>query len=273
VEELQLEVRIDPDLTEPPEGALTLGDPSRHACALGGPNAYDDVEQLYVDLILGREVPLLLASRGIETLGHVMLVALFLRRGLALHPRMHQLVVSTALADRYSLGGLAHVERDIARFLLLIQGYVVDPQLGRKELGRRLATLVEWVDAWVEEDRLPQLPVEPDPPVVIDHGTNGFVVAETTGPLEAGWLELYRQGYLRGILVTAPRNGRRGVLAARKSRFVAFDLAQAARLLTDVEASLEGHQWSAHHEGLWMAGPVEGTELPIEAILKVLIRV
>lgn len=266
MEELEFTVHIDAEMAEPPEGALTLGD-------LGGSHAYDDVERLYVDLILGKPVPLALAARRIETLGQALILALFLRRGLALHPRMHQLVVSTALADRFSLGGLAHVERDLARFLLLIQGYVVDPKLGRKELGRRLATMVEWVEDWVEDDRMPQLPVEPDPPRVLDQGTNGFVVAETTGPLEAGWLDLYRMGYLRGVLVTTVKNGRRGVLGARKSQFVAFDLPQAARLLTTVEEPLGGLQWAAHHEGLWLAGPVEGTELPLDAILKVLLRV
>jgi len=275
-EELRLEVRIDHSLVEAPEGALVMG-----ALGHGSPDAYDDVERFYTDLILGKPLPLVLAANAIEVLSHAIMTVLFLRRGLALHPRMHQLVVSTALADRHGLGGLAHVERDLARFLLLVQGYIVDPKLSRQELGRRISTLVGWVENWVENDHLPQLPVDPPVPRVLDHGTNGFVLAETTGPLDAGWLELFRMGYLRGVLATIPKNDRRGVLMARKSAFVAFDLAQAAKLLNAAESQLGGTEgrepdggkggWAVH--SFVLTGPIKGTALPLEGILQVAVRV
>ena len=124
------------------------------------------------------------------------------------------------------------------------------------------------------EDRLPALPPEPEPPRPFDYGTNGFVLAQAApkAPLEDGWVELYREGYLRGALFSPPEQDRRTVLVARKSPFLAFDLWKAAEVLNEAERAMgEPPGWLA--DELWLRGPEQGTLLLVSAITKVLIRV
>jgi len=124
----------------------------------------------------------------------------------------------------------------------------------------------------VFDGQLPALPVEPEPPRVFDSGSNGFVLATAEGSLEDGWVELYREGYLRGALFSPPKEDRRQVLVARKSHFLAFDLHKAAEVLNEVERALgEPPGWLAGE--LWLRGPEGGTLLPITAITQVLVRV
>jgi hypothetical protein len=119
--------------------------------------------------------------------------------------------------------------------------------------------------------RLPHLG-KPWPDVsVVDRGTNGFVLAETPGALVEGWVELYRQGFLRGVLV-GPRDeeSRRKVLISRKSAFLSFDFTKASAILNEMERAMgELPGWRTEGQ-LWLWGPEDGTLILLEHLVKVL---
>jgi hypothetical protein len=131
---------------------------------------------------------------------------------------------------------------------------------------------VGWIKSYVVEDTLPALPAEPPPPRVLDRGTDGFVLAEVPGKrLEEGWIELFRQGYLRGVLLGSARKDRRYVLAARKSEYLRFDLRRAAQVFNEAERAMgEPPEWEASE--LRLRGPKKGTLIPISALLDVFVR-
>jgi len=266
VPELELQVNINETLPR----ELTVGQV-----------AYQDrpgasaLIQFHRDLILGRPLDLTLGLQRIERLADLVAVALFLRRDLAIHPKMTTFVAASDLA---SLGaaGLAHAEPDECSFLRFLRDYLVGQKLGKPEVGRRLYQAVEWIGDYILDDRLPNLRPEPEPPRVLDVGTNGFVVALVDRPelVEDDWIPLYRQGHLRGVVFTPPTNDARGYLGARKSLFLEFSLDRASVWLNEAERSLRGPEdprWEA--QGDWLWGPATGTLLPPSAVVDVLVRV
>jgi hypothetical protein len=272
MDELRFEVIIDPSLEPEVEGVVAFG----QFVAKGELSAvYADsrtaLTEFYVDLLQGRPLPLRLVTRGIQNIGQLVAVAIFLRRELAIHPALPGLIAAANLVDLLGLVGQAHIDRDLGRFFKLLTAYL-PPNLGRKEQQIRLATAVGWIYQYVFEGQFPALPVEPEPPRVFDTGSNGFVLATAEGPLDYGWVELYREGYLRGALFGPPKEDRRRVLVARKSPFLAFDLRKAAEVLNEAEEALgELPGWLA--DELWLRGPEGGTLLPITAVIQVLVRV
>jgi len=237
-------------------------------------NTGDSVSELYQDLIEGKEMPLVFVTPNIEGVHTMVAIVLFLHRELALQPSMLTFVGSAALVQRIQLAGLAHIDRDLARFFQLLRVFLPDdPKLTKRQQGERLRTVVDWIRQYVLENRLPALLPESEPPKVLETGTVGFVVAETSSrDLMAGWVELYRLGYLRGLLMGPERDGRRAALVACKSRFVTWDLAKVGKILNEAERAMGDAEWKAPWPG-WLEGPAKGTFIPQKSIVEVLIRV
>lgn len=272
VQELRFHVVIaDPKVPNALENAVGFGE---FAKVDGDSLVYpkDGAKAFFEDLILGRPFPLTLVTTGLDKLGILVALTVFLSRDLAIHPVTPNLLVAADLVDRYHLAGLAHVDRDLARFFSFLVGYI-PPELGRQERESRLSSAVTWIRQYILEGTFPALPPEPPMPRVIDRGTNGFVVAEVSGQsLELGWLELYRQGFLRGIIFGQSQGDRQVVLGARKSSFLPFDMRKAAEVFNEAELRMgEPAEWKA--EELWLRGPEEGTLLLPSMILDVLLRV
>lgn len=276
MEERELSVIVNPDLDRVVDGVVAFGDFELREGNIGGvvyPDERVALASFYSDLLLGRPMPLTLATRGIHTIGMLVVVALFLRRELVLHPRAATLVWSAEMVDQLKLAGLAHVDRDLARFFKLLSGYM-PTSLKRAVQQERLTTTVEWLCEYIEDERYPALPKEPAPPQVLHTGTAGFVAAEAAkgASLDDLWVVLFRQGFLWGALFAQARNDRRGVLAGRKSAYQPLNPSESAKRLNEAESAMgEPPGWEASE--LWLKSPDKGTLLPIDAVVKVLIHV
>lgn len=275
---VEFRVTIDPALpAKLDEAVVAFG---RFEGARAGLAVYDPSSQgaaaltrLYVDLICGRPLPLTFFARTVETLETAVAVALFLDRELALHPKAAEVVSAVELVTQLREGGLAHVDRDLARLLVLIDGYLSGGRAGREEQGRKIGRVVQWLREYVLEGKLPALPVEQAPPAILDRGTNGFVLADAAaGSLVDAVIELYREGHLRGVVFQALAEGRERVLAFRKSPYVRFDLRAAAAHLNTVETRLRcGGWWTEEH--FLLAGPRDGTAIPRRDLIETFLRV
>ncbi len=227
--------------------------------------------RFYEDLILGRPMPLDFAIRAVSDIDTVMAAALFLKRDLAILPSCHATVAAIDLAHRHGLPALGHLEGGLGRFLGLLRAYLPH-RASKREQGEKLAQMVEWLAAYLTTGELPHLgPIWPEIRV-LDKGTAGFVLAETGGDLYGGWVELYRQGFLRGLLVGPAAEGRNRAVASKKSAYVTMDLNAAAEILNNLEAAMgEPPEWKS--DGLWLHGPDAGTLILVSHILGVLCRV
>ncbi len=273
MQELQFEVLIDPDLESEVEGVVAFGDfKSPKETAIIYPADASALASFYRDLILGRPFPLSFRVRRLDSLGKLLAMALFLHRDLAIHSRMPSVVASVSFVDHMGIVGLAHVDPELSRFFKFLSSYLPSDLPKTKQMDR-IKTVVEWIGEYVREDRLPSLPPKSPSPLVFDSGTDGFVLAENKrGSMDDGWEDLFRRGYLRGALFGPDKDGRRIVLAARKSPFLAFDLRKAAEILNEAERAMnEPPEWVT--DGLWMEGPKDGTLLLVSAITQVLVRV
>lgn len=226
---------------------------------------------LFEDMMQGRPMPPTFATKGIRDIDTLVAIALFKRPQLVLVPAAYNLVVATDLAHRRGIIGLAHIDPDLSRFFgFLREQFSKRPP--KKELDALLDTTAEYIEDYVCNGRLPQLGGEPKPPVIVNTGTEGFVVAETRGSLSDGWEHLFRNGFRRGILVGKPVSDRRPALIARKGPYVRFRLDLAAKLLNEMEAAMgEPPDWKT--DGLWLFGPPDGTLILVSHLIEVLIRV
>jgi len=234
------------------------------------------LSKFYYDLLLGRPVPLAFYTSEVGGVDTMLAISLFLHRDLAVNPKFPALVAAADLVERLSVQGMAHIDRDLARFLKFLRVYLPPSGLSKREQGSRLQMVMTWIREFVMEDKLPNMPVEPEPPRVIDTGTNGFVMAEAArgADLYEGWVELYREGFLRGVLFSPPVSDRRKVLVARKSHFLEFDLRQAAEVFNEGEKAMgEPAGWVMPHGSDWLEGPEGGTLLLVSVIRDVLCRV
>lgn len=248
-------------------GAFTTDDPQTII--------YREARAWFADLIQGRPFPLTMVIATPVKLEALVALTVFLTRSLAVHPATPSLLTDAELVDSYGPAGAAHIDRDRARFFSFLIAFLDREGLGASERETQITQIVNWVRAYIVEGQLPALPFEPPLPRVIERGTNGFVVADTPAwaSMEAGWVELFREGHLRGVLLGRARNDRVAVLAAKKSAFVTFDLERAAAILNEAELRQgEPATWYVA-DGLWLFGPPEGTLLLPTAILTVLLRV
>lgn len=268
-EDLNFYVRIDPTLTSLDQPAVAFG---TFEVEHPGVLLYDSLAQFYLDLLCGRPWPLRFVTRELG-LPALIAITLFLDRRLALDPKISGLVAAVSLVEGLGAAGLAHIDRDLARLLRFLEAYLlVEQPSSEKEKGRQMLQAVEWLGNWVREGKIPTLPREPEPPRVLDHGTNGFVVAQTTPKhLIEGLIELYRQGFLRGVLY-APSGEVLHVLAFRKSPYLQFDLEKACGQLNAAEGLLNPKSpWK--HERFHLVSPREGSRLPMDTLTQVFIRI
>ena len=229
----------------------------------------------FEDLLLGRPMPPIFATRSVQDVDTLTAIALFLHRDLVMQPNTPAFVAIVDFVHRRGLPALAHIEEPLARFLSALRSHFPEKGLSQRELSARIISAVSWIREYVHEGTIPVLGPTPNSSVrVLDQGSEGFAVAETGGALWDGWVALYRLGFLRGVLVsTSTNNDRRHVLIARKSHHVALNLRSAARLLNQVEIVMgENPEWTVSKDGLWLEPP-SGTLILLKDILAVLTRV
>ena len=225
----------------------------------------------FEDLAMGAPWPLKLGLHAVKGVDTVVAVALFTGRDLAILPSTAGLITSVDLYHRYGVAGLAHVSSDVAKFLVLLNGYF-PPGLSKEQAVERLTHAVAWVREYLLEDKLPHLGAALPTFRVVDIGSNGFIVAECDQPSIATWGQVYRDGFLRGVLFGPDRDTRRVVVAARKSLFVELDLMRASRLLSELERALGGEDSDWGADDFFLRSPEEGTSLLPSTILEILLR-
>lgn len=228
------------------------------------------LSSLFEDMALGRPMPLKFVTPRIRGVDTIFAIALFLHRDLATHPQMPGIVAAVDLAHRRGVPMYGHIDHELTRFLRLL-GALFPERQSRAERGERLRAAVAWVYEYVTNGNLPHLGPPMPQPTVLNVGTNGFVVATVPSDLHAGWVELYRQGYFRGVLVTTDRD-RWSVLASRKSVYIEFNLSRAALLLNEVERAMgEPAEWVA--DELWLRSPPDGTTILLKDMVEIFLRV
>ena len=238
--ELAFQVLVDPNITEAPEGSFLYE---------------ENLGSFYHMLISGSPLPLTLVIRSLEDVTTLLAIALFLHRDLSIHPSMPGLVTAFNLVCDEPFWGPAHIDRDLARFLRHLQQYVSQTGLDKRQQGECVASSVQWIREYVHLGNLPQMAPEPPPPSVLLTGSDGFVLAKTEKNLPLGWVELFRQGHLKGILIGPSVNDRRPVTIARKSPAVTFGLDRLQAALEAVEDALgEISSWSLTEDTLSTPG-------------------
>lgn len=231
----------------------------------------DQLAKFYLDLIGGRPLAPKMVLARIEAISHLVALALFMDREVALHPRASGLVNAVTLMETMGCAGAAHCERDTEAFLRFIWKFYLGQGEGPSaEEAQRVTTALTWVREFILDGRLPAMPSPPNPPKVLDIGTNGFVVAEVRHPmLYEAVVELYRWGYLRGVVYFLS-GSRTKVLAFRKSAYLQFNLGEA-------RIRLNGMEQAAGDPPEWIAGDLflshQGSAIPQRLITEVLLRV
>lgn len=227
----------------------------------------------FEDLLLGRPMPTTFATRSVQDVDTLLAMALFLHRDLAINPATPGFVYAVDFAHRRGLPALAHLDEPVARFVSALRGHFPEKGLSQRELSERVMAAIGWLREYLQEGSIPVLGTTPSSDVhILDQGTRGFAVGETSGSLWDGWVEVYRLGFLRGVLISASE-GRNRVLAAKKSAYVQFDLEAAARLFNQMEVAMgELPEWRVSPDRLWLEQP-EGTLILLKDILAVLTRV
>lgn len=230
----------------------------------------------YEDLILGRPMPLTLATPKIQDIDTLLAIALFLHRDLAIHPNTANVVYLVDFVHRLGIPALAHLDENLSKFFAALRTYFPDKGLSQRELSDRVQNAVGWLRDYIYNGTLAFVGTAPPTNLrVVDHGTTGFVVAEATGSLIDGWVELYRLGYLRGILVKQKSSeDRKHILIARKSLYLSFDLNKACQILNQLETALcELPSWKVAADGLWLESPEDGTLILLQHIMEILVRI
>ncbi len=222
------------------------------------------------DWLLGRPMPPLFASRTVQ-IDTLVAIALFERRPELLSvPGVYAFAMQADFVHRRGAAALAHIDDTLGLFFMALEGNFAGA-LSKSELESRVILSTAWIVEYLTDGQLPYFGERP-PVRVVQRGTDGFVVAETTGDLRLGWVDLFRQGFTRGILVGPEENARRRVLVAKKGPYVPLRLDIAAQHLNAMEtAQGELAGWGNH--GLWLSGPEDGTLILVSHLIEVLIRV
>jgi len=233
--------------------------------------------RFYEDLILGRPMPTTLATPKVQDIDTLFAIALFLHRDLATHPSTASIVYTVDFVHRLGLPALAHLDDNLARFFSSLRAYFPETGLSQRELSERIQNAVGWLRDYIQNGKIALVGSRPRINIrILDQGTSGFVAASCNdeAPLLDGWVELYRLGFLKGILIKRASEDRNHVLIARKSHFMPFDLLKANVILNQMEAAMGEHPgWKIWPDNLWLQSPQEGTLLLLQHIIEVLVRV
>lgn len=242
-----------------------------------GFSSYDRgaLPSFYEDLLLGRAMPLTLATKALQDIDTLTAIALWLHRDLSTHPGTASFIYTVDFVHRLGFPALAHIEENLARFFTVLRNYFPEKGISQREFSERLTTAVGWIREYIHNGAFPTLGPAPNSNIrVLDLGSTGFVLAETKWNLWDGWAELYRQGFLRGAIVHVGKEDRRQVLIARKSLYVPFNLSMASRILNQMETAMgELPEWKESKDGLWLEGPQEGTLILLQHLIEVLVRI
>lgn len=284
---MELHVRIEKNLPAITPNAISfetgitkdqLENPSIVAYDHHGPEFYPSdkgaLPTFYEDLILGREMPTVFATPKIRDIDTLLAIALFIHRDLPLHPNTASTVYIVDFIHRLGIAALVHLDKQLALFFSALRQYFPDTGLTQKELSDRVQNTITWLREYIYNGTLTITPPPDSAPVtILKKGSAGFVLAETSGRLIDGWIELFRNGFLRGVL-TKVQGDKNHVLVARKSLFLAFDLTKACQILNQMEIAMgEFPGWKVSPDALWLESPEEGTLILIQHLLDVLIRV
>ena len=208
---------------------------------------------LYEDLILGRAMPPTFHATAIHDIDTVIAAALFLHRDLLLSSATANLVSTADFVHRLGPAGLAHAPVEDARFLTKLRQLTSPEKVTKRELGQRVTAGVDLVCDYLHNPA----PTVPNELRILTTEPHGFVVATTSRDLWDGWVELFRLGYLHGVLLAqSDLDDRRKFLIARKSNYIELSLAGACEKLNAAEVSLGElpswqltSNWLHHHEG------------------------
>lgn len=261
MDELRIELIIDPGAEVGTPGSLSFEMGPSEA-----PWCYDALEpgaltSLYEDLALGAPLPLRFVTHGIRGPHTIVAMGLFTQRDLLLHPGTSALVYNAELYRRHGVPAGSHMALETYRLLRFLSEYC-PPDSSRSLLAERLPVAFGWLRDTLEE-RPPHLGESPPSPIVRNVGTNGFVVAEGV-PEEDVWVELYRNGYLRGVVFGPDQK----VLISAKSPRVGWPLERVMQRLNLLEPN--GRNWILR--GSFVQSPAGGTEVSYSTILEALLR-
>lgn len=280
--ELSFQVVLDPTVQPVVKGAITF-ETGASLVESAEPFVYEHhgdgfdlhskgaLTKFYEDLLLGTALPLTFATTRVKDIDTLVAISLFLYRDLAIHPSTPGLVTTVDLIHRYGPTFLGHVEADLARFLRGVKDYF-PVGLSKQEVGERLTTATQWVREYLVDGNLPNIGPLATKPRIIEVGTNGFVLAEARKPSVDAWGDLYRQGFLRGVMVGPPVGDFRYVVASRKSERVEFSLEQALVHLNELERISAGDP-SWRIEGNFLYSPSDGSLTLPSHLLGVFLRV
>lgn len=234
--------------------------------------SYEDVDGFYQELISGRPLPMTFWTPAVHDEWTLVALALFLHRDLAIQPSVPSLLALRPFLTAFPVWGGAHVDRDLGRFLGFLRAFV--PQgLTQQDMGDRVGSAVGWIRSYLLDGTLPQMPDSFKGVRVLDRGSNGFVLAESLGQdLEGDWVELFRLGHLRGLLLGQPSERSRPMLIARKTPWATLNLEQAESALNELEIAMGGDpEWAI--DGDRIKSPSAGSILAVSHVLAVLTRV
>ena len=213
--------------------------------------------RFYEDMVSGRLLPPSFVTHRINGPDTIVAASLFLNRELVLLPETAKFVASVDWVHRKGLPALAVQDPDMCRFFRLLAS-VGQSNLSGSELEARLTAAIGWVTDYLDRGQMPALGQMFLEPRVLDRGPHGFVVAETRGDLLEGWVELFRQGYDRGVLFGPHHETRLPVLIGRRSGYVGLDLPLAGARLNELEVVHGGFpQWRV--QGDFLVSPSDGT--------------
>lgn len=281
MQELQFQVTVDPEHPSVVDDTICFETGARRNQI--GPLVYehhgDDFDQrspgalirFFEDLICGTPFPLNLTTHKIRGPDTILAITLFLNRDLALNPATLGLVYGVDLAHRFGSSMLAHLDPTIASFIRSFNKFFPDT-LSKMDRGERIGTAVQWIREYLIDGRIPNIGV-PLPEVrVLDVGTNGFVLAETSSISTDAWEVLYRLGHLRGVLIEAPLSDSVSILASRKNERAWPNLHHCIPFLNDLEAISGGFsEWRL--EGDFVYSPAVGTKVLVSHLLEVFLRI
>jgi len=274
VEELKFEVVIGSEY--PKDSVLFEVDSSPSQVGEGVYNHHGEgfdpfstgaLTRLFEDLVIGTKLPLTFSTKRVRAPDTILAISLFLNRDLLLLPATPGLVYGVDLAHRFGPQMLAHLDPIVSGFFKAFPRFFT-PNLTNREVGERIATMVQWIREYLTEGKYPNLGGSTPEVRIIDVGSNGFVLADALEVSIDAWEVLYREGYLRGVLLGPEVDGRRRILASRKNERAWEQLPKAVPFLNELESLSNGlPEWK--FEGDFLYSPSVGTQALVSHLLKV----